>query len=62
MAKIIFFLVCAIISAVSGQLTVTISQGNVLGSLATDGEYVEFYGIPYAESTADGRRFQVSFF
>lgn len=38
---------------------VTIAQGTVLGSVATDGEYFEFYGIPYADSTSGSHRFQV---
>ncbi|KAJ8736573.1 hypothetical protein PYW08_007229 [Mythimna loreyi] len=37
---------------------VTIEQGAVIGSVATDGNYFEFHGIPYADSTSGINRFK----
>lgn len=39
---------------------VIIGQGTVVGSVATDGDYYEFHGIPYADSTSGPNRFKVS--
>lgn len=38
---------------------VTTKQGTIVGTLAADGEYYEFYGIPYADSTSGSHRFKV---
>lgn len=40
--------------------TVNIEQGSVIGTIPEDGEYVAFYGIPYADSTSGANRFKVS--
>lgn len=40
--------------------TVTIAQGTVVGSRSSDGNFLEFYGIPYADSTSGSNRFKVS--
>ncbi|XP_014366022.2 juvenile hormone esterase [Papilio machaon] len=37
---------------------VTIAQGTVVGSVAADGNYYEFHGIPYADSTSGSNRFK----
>ncbi|XP_046960351.1 venom carboxylesterase-6-like [Vanessa cardui] len=37
---------------------VNISQGTVVGSVSDDDTYYEFYGIPYADSTAGSNRFK----
>ncbi|KAL4713899.1 hypothetical protein ACJJTC_015553 [Scirpophaga incertulas] len=38
--------------------TVTIKSGKVIGSQALDGEYYEFLGIPYADTTSGSHRFK----
>ncbi|XP_030021864.2 venom carboxylesterase-6 [Manduca sexta] len=38
--------------------TVTIEQGTVQGTVSDDGNYFEFHGIPYADSTSGTHRFQ----
>ncbi|XP_063825538.1 carboxylic ester hydrolase-like [Ostrinia nubilalis] len=39
-------------------LVILSNQGPVSGSAAADGEYFEFHGIPYADSTAGSHRFK----
>ncbi|KAJ0182727.1 hypothetical protein K1T71_002096 [Dendrolimus kikuchii] len=59
--NLIIFAFGFIVSAVFGQDSVplvNITQGTVLGSVANDGAYYEFYGIPYADSTSGIHRFQ----
>lgn len=53
---------CALIFSVVGQQlpTVNIAQGTVVGSIADDGDYFKFYGIPYADSTSGSHRFKVN--
>lgn len=42
-------------------MVATIAQGTVMGFKASDGEYFQFYGIPYADSPAGEHRFKVSY-
>lgn len=42
------------------QPSVVIAQGTVVGSLATNRNYAEFYGIPYADATSGNNRFKVN--
>lgn len=41
------------------EVEVTIPQGRVVGSIADDGNYFQFLGIPYADTTAGANRFKV---
>ncbi|XP_072937342.1 venom carboxylesterase-6-like [Epargyreus clarus] len=55
---------CVMFLGILGQSTdvdlrrVTIAQGTVVGSRANDGDYFEFHGIPYADSTSGRNRFK----
>ncbi|GBP42062.1 Venom carboxylesterase-6 [Eumeta japonica] len=40
------------------QVSVTIGQGTVIGARSPHGDYYEFYGIPYADSTSGSHRFK----
>lgn len=42
------------------QPSVVLAQGTVVGTLATNGNYAEFYGIPYADATSGSNRFKVN--
>ncbi|KAJ8735347.1 hypothetical protein PYW07_006967 [Mythimna separata] len=58
---ILLLSVCSVLAALAaGQQspTVTIAQGSVVGSASTDGNYFEFHGIPYADSTSGINRFK----
>nr|XP_026497063.1 venom carboxylesterase-6-like [Vanessa tameamea] len=53
-------IVCGVLSQSSNIYLpkVNISQGTVVGSISDDDTYFEFYGIPYADSTAGSNRFK----
>ncbi|KAJ8735346.1 hypothetical protein PYW07_006966 [Mythimna separata] len=58
---ILLLSVCSVlVASATGQQppTVNIEQGTVIGSAATDGNYFEFHGIPYADSTSGINRFK----
>ncbi|KAJ8736570.1 hypothetical protein PYW08_007226 [Mythimna loreyi] len=58
---ILLLCICSVLVAfASGEQSpiVNITQGTVIGSVATDGNYFEFYGIPYAGSTSGENRFK----
>ncbi|CAH0592236.1 unnamed protein product [Chrysodeixis includens] len=58
---LLLFSVASVLSLALGQLhtpEVTIAQGKVIGSVASDGNYYEFHGIPYADSTSGIHRFK----
>ncbi|XP_026731679.1 venom carboxylesterase-6-like [Trichoplusia ni] len=58
---LLLFSIASVLSLALGQLQtpeVTIRQGKVIGSVASDGRYYEFHGIPYADSTSGIHRFK----
>ncbi|KAJ8736572.1 hypothetical protein PYW08_007228 [Mythimna loreyi] len=58
---ILLLSVCSVLAALAaGQQapSVDIQQGTVIGSVATNETYFEFYGIPYADSTSGINRFK----
>lgn len=67
MATMWFFLSVSsvlIVCAIGQELSlprVNITQGTVVGSVAVNETHFEFYGIPYADSTAGTNRFKVHF-
>lgn len=67
MLRLILFAICLAILSVHGknteeQRTVHLEGlGNVIGEKFWDGEFYEFYGIPYASMPKGRDRYKVSF-
>lgn len=51
----LFLFLCAYAHGVS----VTTTEGELIGSKAQDGDYIVFYGVPYAGPTDGDNRFKV---
>ncbi|KAL0820645.1 hypothetical protein ABMA28_006480 [Loxostege sticticalis] len=56
--------VCGLIAGVAAQTSidykVQTTEGTVVGAKAMDGDYIEFYGIPYAGSVSGENRFKAA--
>lgn len=61
---LLFSVYSMLVALASGQVLqlpiVNIAQGTVVGSVSNDGDYFEFHGIPYADSTSGSHRFKVN--
>lgn len=62
--RYIFVIFSLAFASVLGQVLVTplvnIAQGVVIGTVSSNGNFYEFHGIPYADSTSGSHRFQVN--